>query len=198
MGFFSLLFGFRSGTSDAQTPSEGRQPALEEITARSDPQEGWKDIFLSIVKTIKTDSTYQYELKGLYKGAIVGLRIDVRTGIQAGISGGKPVQAGFVKNGVSLASIGSESDAFIMALAELYGQPVPDAFSRNTLSATVFSLNERAVNLDANARYKLKLLFESADLYCEAYLNIDTEKGEIELAEKDEGYREPLIKLLSE
>lgn len=72
-------------------------------------------------------------------------------------------------------------------------------FTKQTISATVFSLNEKNVNLAKNDYYKLKLFFEedNEDLYSELYLNINTETKEIELHEKDEEYRVPIIKVLT-
>jgi len=199
MGLFSLLFGCKDGPGKAQQPSEASKIKLEEITSRMDPKEGWSDIFFKITSEVKTDSTHSYVAKGIYNGKMVGLRFEVRSDIKAGLIEGKPAQNGFVGDAVRIESIGQESDELIKALAELYKQPVPVAFTKRVISATAFSLNAMAVDLDRKDQFKLKLFFEEndQDLSSELYLNIDTDKGEIELAEKDEGYREPIIKVFS-
>ena len=199
MGLFSVLFGCRGDKSKAQEPTEGKAITLEEITARIDTAEGWSDIFLKITSDVKTSTTHVYEAKGLHKGKLVGLRCEVRSDIKAGLGKRKPTQAGFVSHGVVLGSLGEESDELIKALAELYGQPAPVAFAQGRITTTAFSLNEIPVDLDGKALYKLKLFFaeNNEELYSELFLNIDTEKREIELAEKDESYREALIKVLS-
>lgn len=197
MGLFSFLFGCKNNGSNAQT-NNSDNTKIEEITSRIDPKEGWSDIFLKITEDTKTDISHIYIAKGLYKNKTVGLQIEVSSKIGAGIIDGKPDgKAGFVANAVQLKSIGQESDELVKALAELYKQPTNKGFTKQTISATAFSLNEKSVNLDKNDYYKLKLFFAEDDenLYSEIFLNINTDKREIEIHEKDEEYREPIIKV---
>lgn len=197
MGLFSFLFGCKNNYSNAQT-NNSDNTKIEEITSRIDPKEGWSDIFLKITEDTKTDISHIYIAKGLYKNKTVGLQIEVSSKIGAGIIDGKPDgKAGFVANAVQLKSIGQESDELVKALAELYKQPTNKSFTKQTISATAFSLNEKSVNLDKNDYYKLKLFFAEDDenLYSEIFLNINTDKREIEIHEKDEEYREPIIKV---
>ena len=199
MGLFSFLFGCKNNDSNAQT-NNSYNAKIEEITSRIDPEEGWSDIFLKITEATKTDTSHIYIAKGLYKNKTVGLQIEVSVKIGAGIIDGKPDgKAGFVANAVQLKSIGQESDELVKALAELYEQPTNKGFTKQTISATAFSLNEKSVNLDKNDYYKLKLFFAEDDenLYSEIFLNINTDKREIEIHEKDEEYREPIIKVLT-
>jgi hypothetical protein len=199
MGLFSTLFGCQGDKSKAQGSAERKDAGLEEITARIDPAEGWGDVFLKVVDVTQTDSTRIYTARGLSNGVPVGLRFEVRTDIGAGLVGGKPTQSGVVGNAVRIRSIGLESDHFLKALALLYRQSVPMGFTTREIVATAFSLNHQAVDLDRKDQYKLKLFFaeEDEELQSELYFNIDTDKGEIELAEKDESNREPLIKVFS-
>lgn len=197
MGLFSFLFGCKNNYSNAQT-NNSDNTKIEEITSRIDPEEGWSDIFLKITEDTKTDISHIYIAKGLYKNKTVGLQIEVSSKIGAGIIDGKPDgKAGFVANAVQLKSIGQESDELVKALAELYKQPTNKSFTKQTISATAFSLNEKSVNLDKNDYYKLKLFFAEDDenLHSEIFLNINTDKREIEIHEKDEEYREPIIKV---
>lgn len=197
MGLFSFLFGCKNNDSNAQA-NNSDNTKIEEITSRIDPEEGWSDIFLKIIEDTKTDTSHIYTAKGLYKNKTVGLQIEVSSKIGAGIVDGKPDgKVGFVANAVQLKSIGQESDELVKALAELYKQPTNKGFTKNTISSTAFSLNEKFVNLDKNDYYKLKLFFAEDDenLYSEIFLNINTEKREIEIHEKDEEYRGPIIKI---
>ena len=193
MGLFSFLFGCKDNNTKAQQTNN-----LVDITSRLDQAEGWSDIFLTITADTKTDTSHIYIAKGLYKGKTVGLQIEVRSNIAAGIIDGKPdSQHGFIDNAVRLTSIGQESDELVKALAELYKKPTDKGFTKQTISATAFSLNEKSADLDKKDYYRLKLFFEQNDenLYSEIFLNINTDKREIELNEKDEGYREPIIKV---
>lgn len=197
MGFFSLLFGCKKNANNTQA-NNSDNTKIEDITSRIDPKEGWSDIFLKITADTKTDTSYIYIVKGLYKNKTVGLQIEVSSNIGAGIVDGKlDSKAGFVANAVQIKSIGQESDELVKALSELYRQPTNKGFTKQTISATAFSLNEKSVNLDKKDYYKLKLFFAEDDenLYSEIFLNINTDKREIELHEKDEDYREPIIKV---
>ncbi len=196
MTLCSLLLGCKKNNKSNKDNSENMR--LEDITSRIDPTEGWCDIFLKITEETKTETSHIYIVKGLYKGKTVGLQIAVSSKIGAGIVNGKPnSKGGFVANAVQLTSTGQESDEFIKALAELYKQQLDKGFSKQPISATAFSLNEKTVNLDKSDYYKLKLFFEedNVNLYSEVYLNINTERQEIEIHEKDEDYREPIIKV---
>lgn len=196
MGFFSFLFGCKNNNNQNVQKSNN----LEEITSRIDFEEGWKDVFLKIIEDKRTDSSHIYIVKGLYKEEIVGLQIEISSNINAGFIGNEiDHKNGFVLKGVSFKSIGKESDELVNALAELYEVPMKKSFTKQAISATVFSLNEEKVNLAKNGYYKLKLFFEedNEDLYSELYLNINTETQEIELHEKDEQYRVPIIKILT-
>lgn len=173
---------------------------LEEITSRINPEDGWSDIFLKITDDKKTDSSHIYTLKGIYKTKKVGLQIEVSSKIGAGIGNGNiNGETGFVTDAVQFYSTGNESDELIKALAELYDNPTNKGFTKRKISTTVFSLNEKNVNLDKEDYYKLKVFFEeeNGNLYAEVFLNINTKDLEIEINEKDEEYRETIINILT-
>ncbi len=200
MGIFSFLYSSKNNNINAQGLRKYENIKLEDITSRFDPEEGWNDIFLKITSEKITKTTHIYIAKGLYKGKTVGLQIEINSKISAGIVNGQiDNKNGFVTKGIQLKSIGLESDEFVKALAELYKQPTAKGFTKEIISATAFSLNEKPADLDKQDSYKFKLFFAENDekLYSELYLNINTKIGEIELNEKDEGYREPIIKLLT-
>jgi hypothetical protein len=193
MGLFTFMFGSKDNNAKAQQTNK-----LVDITSRLDQAEGWSDIFLTITADTKTDISHIYIAKGLYKGKTVGLQIEVRSNIAAGIVDGKPDgKSGIVANAVRLKTLGQESDDLVKALAELYKQPADKGFTKQTISVTAFSLNDKPADLDKKDYYKLKLFFGENDenLYSEIFLNINTDKREIEIHEKDEGYRKPIIKV---
>ena len=190
MGFPGFLFSC-NGKNDTENSK------LEEITSRIAHEEDWKNIFLKITEETMTDTSHIYIAKGFYKEHVVGLQLEVSSEIGAGIVNGKPDgKSAFVSNAVQFRSIGQESDEFVKALAELYKQPAVKSFTSGLVSATVFSLNEKPVNLDKRDYYRLKLFFEDDEgLYSEVFLNINTDKREVEIQEKAEEYREPMIKV---
>lgn len=170
---------------------------LEPIDGRMVPEEGFIDVVLKIVTEINEPNVVHYTVKGLYKNKIVALQLDVRQHIEAGLQDNAPNGKGFLANGVTFRSLGQESDRFIKAMAELYGQPEPRAFRKQPVSTMVFSLNEATADLNQKDIYRLKLFFEEEDRYAELYLHIDTERSEIWLNEKDMEYRTAVIQSLS-
>jgi hypothetical protein len=200
MGLFTWLFGCKNADNKSDNTSDNKTVVLKEITSRFDADEGWHDVFFSIVSMTSTDSTRTYICKGLNKGKTVGLQVETRKDMGAGITpaGELNSQMGFIKNAVQFKSIGEESNELIKVLADLYGKPTTKPFSKQTNWLTAFSLNQKPVDLDKKDYYKLKIFFDQdEDLYSELFLNINTQTGEIELNEKDEEYREGVIKNLT-
>lgn len=172
---------------------------LEDITLRIEKEGQFNDIYFNITNEIKTDSTHIYIIKGLYNKRVVGLQIEIKNNIGAGISNQEIVGTGFKFDAVKFKSIGEESNEFLIALSKLYNIPTTSDFTKNNLTFSVFSLNENAVNLDEKNYYKMKIFYEDGeDTEFEIYLNINTEKGEVELHEKDIEYRTNIIKALAQ
>jgi len=197
MGFFATLFGCGQ-TNKSETKEIIK---LEEITSRTDTSEGFSDIFLSIESDTKTDSSHIYVAKGLYKGKTVGLQFEVKSNMENGLTpdGEMNSQGGFTKNAIKTNSIGKESDELVKALGELYSFPTTKSFTKQTITSTAFSLNQKIADLDKSDYYKFKLFFEddNEDLYSELFFNINTTEKIIELHEKDQEYRHPLIKVFT-
>lgn len=173
---------------------------LEDITSRIDPEEGWNDIFLKISEKTKTQSSVIYTAKGLYKEQVVGISVEVQTNMAAGLlPSGEINQDAFYRDGIRFLSIGVESDRLLKALSTLYQIPTDKTISKTIEGAMTFSLNESPVDLEARGHYNFKMFFQdnNEDLYCELYCNIDLAGNIIELHEKDEQYRENIIKNFS-
>jgi hypothetical protein len=173
---------------------------LEEITARYNAEEGWNDIFLKITDRKEKSKTVIYTAKGLHEGKVVGLTIEVMRNMMPGLlPSGEINQNGFYRDGIRFFSIGNESDELVKALSILYQFPTNKSFPEFIVGAMTFSLNEIPVDLNNKQHYKFKLFFHdnSEDLYCEMYCNLDLLNGVIELHEKDEQYRENIIKTFS-
>jgi hypothetical protein len=196
MGLFSMLFGCRHGQEKNQKLNSKQ---LYEITSRTDTSEGFSDIFLTITSDTKTDTSHIYIGQGLYNNKTVGLKLDIRSNLPAGIASNGELNpnGGAVWNAVKFISIGQESNNLVFALAQLYNEPAERVFTKDVLTPTLFSLNQQDVNLDKPGYYKFKLFFndESDDenKYAEMFLNINTEEQIIELHEKDHDYRKPLL-----
>lgn len=189
------------GCSNASRTTLSSGIQLEEIVKEEIEDEGFVDVYLKIVSETKTDSSYIYVAKGLYKEQVLGLELEVRSNLPAGlINSSLGAEGAFASQGVRIKSIGAESDAFISALADLYGFPMHKSFSSKTVTGTLYSLNDQVANLESSDYYKFKVFFEEDNdaLYSEVFLNINTANQEIEWREKDPEYREQLIEILTQ
>ncbi|MEN9598457.1 MAG: hypothetical protein RL596_768 [Bacteroidota bacterium] len=196
MGFFLSLFGCKQPSNEKQ---QQYASTLPEITSKLDTSEGFSDIFLVITNNSKTDSTEIYTGQGIYKGKVVGLKLEINSKIPQGITADGEInsKSGFIRNGIKFMTLGQQSDDFITALSELYEHPQLKIFSKNKISATLFSLNQHDTYLDKKGYYKFKLFFNDdgdEDAYAEMFLNINTTEQIIEFHEKDHEYRMPLLK----
>lgn len=188
LGFLSLVFGLKSNGQDK----------LIDITSKS--EEGFHDLIFNITdKQLDKDNNWILIAKGQYKSTVVGLKIKIKNGINPGLINGKPDQSGMKKNAGELINIGLESDKLIQIVSGLYGFKSDKKFSKKNISFDCFSLNSMTGYLD-KGDFKFKIFLDSQDLnglYSELFLNIHLSNGLIELNEKDPGYRENIIKILT-
>jgi hypothetical protein len=87
----------------------------------------------------------------------------------------------------------------IEIISQLYNQPIVKEFSKERIYFTVFPLNQQKAKL-VKGLYKFKLFYDDdneKNMYSELYLNTNFQKNLIELNEKDEEYRENIVKILS-
>ncbi|MBI1780687.1 MAG: hypothetical protein HYR66_04895 [Sphingobacteriales bacterium] len=157
-------------------------------------EEGWgADIRLSVTSVIETDTTKEITGESSYNGDNLGLLVSVPKA--------KEGEKGFAK-GLTLKSIGKESNYLLSTLVNLYKQkPDTSLIFTNNISVNYVNLSEFAKHLVANyeqedlALKEYKLFFEGKndEDYAELFLNINLNEHWIELREKDEEYRSLLI-----
>ena len=188
IGFLSLLLGIKSNG----------QSNLIDIASKS--EEGFHDFVFNITdKQLDKDNSWILTAKGQYKNTIVGFKVVIKNEINPGIVNGKPEQSGMIKNAGQILSCGFESDHFIEVVSELYGFKTIKKFTENAISFDCFSLNTQKGDL-AKGDYKFKLFLDSQNtngMYSELFLNISIQTGLLELNEKDPGYRENIIKIMT-
>src|SRR5712671_386466 len=95
-------------------------------------------------------------------------------------------------------SVGPTSDAFVRVLDEVYGTKTkPKAMARDTTFAAI-SLGGDPRDL-AKGPVQMKLFYEATDQdsYAELFTNIDSRLRRVEIREKDEEYRSPIVRALS-
>jgi hypothetical protein len=197
LSLFSLLFGCNNSSNSSSIN-------LTEISNVSEQEEGFQDVFLKIVSEEKIKDSYVYIAKGLSKSKVVGLKFEIKSNLPNGINsdGSLDAKNGFIRNAIKISSIGKESDEFVKAISKLYEFPTNKKFTNSPLSPTAFSLNKSNVEIEELGYYKFKLFFkdgknDNEEDYCELFLNINTNEKTIELFEKDNEYRESLIKVFT-
>jgi hypothetical protein len=199
-----ILFLFSCNNSDKTQNSSTGPPKehtetypTKELIVDNDEEEGWgADIRLSIVSVAETDTSKHYTAISTYQ--------DKKLGLLVSIPKKKEGDKGFA-SGISLKSIGTESDNLLQTLAKLYKQKADSSLKfTNSISVTYVNLDEFAKSLGAQdggdyktqSQYKLFYEGSAEDEYAELYLNISLTEHWIELREKDEEYRPIIIKFL--
>ena len=115
---------------------------------------------------------------------------------------GKPLEDGsatFYWGRVTLHSIGAASDNFVALLSKLYGSTSKDSPMLKDISAQAVGLGvDPRKFLETPARMKLFFHSESQSRYAEVFLNVDTAGRVVQFHEKDQEYRENILRALRE
>lgn len=191
MGLFNSLFGSKAN---------GQTNELIELTSNQDEEEGWQDLIFTITnKELQTDGYWNITCKAIHKGSVVGFRIFILKGIEAGIVNDDLDNTKFIWDAFRIEGIGEESDNLVNIMSQLYGQQAVTKFTDEQLNYVAFPLNRDKANLEDGV-FKFKLFFDDNNelgLYSEFYLNPNFPNGTLEFNEKDEEYRTNIIKHLS-
>ena len=190
MGIFNSLFGSKAN---------GQTNELIELTSNQDEEEGWQDLIFTVThKELQNDGYWNITCKATYKRSVVGFRIFILEGIEAGIVNDDLDNTKFIRDAIRIEGIGEESDRLVNIMSQLYGQETVTKFTDEQLTYVAFPLNRDKANLQDGV-FKFKLFFDDnneRELYSEFYLNPNFPNGTIELNEKDEEYRTNIIKHL--
>jgi hypothetical protein len=173
-------------------------PLLEQFS-----EEGFVDCTFKIRWLETTAETHQLQLSAVYARSIVGFRVVVTRGIQAGFDANMNlVQEHVYRPAVRFLRSGPESDRLLLALAELYGarDHAPGQMAADT-SLTGIALHQGAIDMEKEA-IKIKLFGCDAsddpeEDYFESFFNLDLPAGFVFWNEKDPEYRAALLRGLS-
>jgi hypothetical protein len=155
------------------------------------------DINLTISEATRSKDKWTFVAKAYYKDIPVGFKIEINSRIPASVEINASSTNPMLPNAIQFSTIGYESDSFLKALSEIYGIPSEPNFTEKPISATVFSLNTKAVDFNVDYLFQFKLFFENepGTNPPELYLNINLQKNKIEIREKDEGNKKGIIEL---
>jgi hypothetical protein len=184
MGFWSSLFG-RSRAAD-------EPPAPIEITSSLED-----DGFVDLTFALERRSAREFVAHGTHRGTAVAFSVELGRAWDSSDAGGITLMRGRAV----LRSVGARSDAFVRALAGLYGIDEPGASMLAAVEVEAVALGGDPQRLDEGS-VRLKLFFNSDGdaseaLYAEAYLNLDLAAGRLDFNEKDHDYRRPLLGALT-
>jgi hypothetical protein len=164
-----------------------------EVTSES--EEGFHDLVFYIQEhKISTDGTQILRVSGTHNTRQLGLEVVLGPTWKAG---SKNVPLATYSGDVLYHSVGKESNSFLEVLDDLYGtQLKPSAMVKEARFAGI-SLGGDPSHL-VKEPVKIKLFFETGkdDEYAELFTNIDLATRRIEIREKDEEYRLPIVKAL--
>ena len=172
--------------------------SVKELFVDKGEEEGWgADIKLSVVEKSENDTASIYKAVSSYNGQELGLLVFVPKR--------KEGDKGF-GHGISLKSIGSQSNYLLQTLSQLYEQPFDKtAIFVKSIDVTYVNLKEFAKAVAGQegqytAANEYKLFFEgkSEEDYAELYLNINPTDNWLEIREKDEEYRPIVLRFLKQ
>jgi hypothetical protein len=180
---------------DLKTDQQGN-PILDQFS-----EEGFVDTVLRISNLAETESAYRFHLAASHKGDVVGLDVSVVKGIQGGFDSSMKLNAAHVyREGIRFYRSGPESDRLITALASLYGQGDKQLRMRDETRFTGIALHQGAIDIGRQP-VKIKLFGHDQEAddkdYNESFFNLDLSNGFVFWNEKDQEYRQPLIRVLS-
>ena len=166
-----------------------------QITA--EVEEGFVDLLLYIREhKIQPDGTQLMRAVGLHKGSEVGLVVMLGSRWSAG-SLGKDWAVTTHQGTATYESIGPQSDALVRVLNDLYQTKLAAADMKPRVEFTAISLGGDPRDL-SKEKVHIKLFFEADndEEYAEVFTNIDLPHRRLEIREKDNAYRTPLMKAL--
>jgi hypothetical protein len=191
---FSCSYDQTAGSNNSASATKNYP--VQPLQIDNGEEEGWgADIKLSIVEKSENDTANIYKAVSSYNGQELGLLVSIPKR--------KEGDKGFGQ-GISLKSIGTQSDLLLRTLYQLYKQTVDtNATFTKDINVTYVNLKEFAKAVAGQegqyiAANEYKLFFEgkSDEDYAELYLNVSPTDNWIELREKDEEYRPIVLRFL--
>ncbi|WP_072304038.1 hypothetical protein [Cellulophaga fucicola] len=156
--------------------------------------DGFVDIPLTITNTQETDNYNTYTIRAIVDTDTIGMLVKLKKGIKAGFVNGEPKNM-FIDQGVSFISMGEQSNMLLEFLAKKYEINSSNNKLKDTQEFTCANLNTQDIDYNKGTG-KFKIFLEGKDDYAELFVNFDFAKNTINLNEKDNEYRAPLLRLL--
>lgn len=172
-------------------------PILEQFSA-----DGFIDCTFIIRNLTETSNSYRFHISASHKGEVLGMDVEVVKGIKAGFDSEMNLIKDHVyRKGVIFRRSGLESDRLVSILSKLYGNEATNLRMVKEETFTGIALQQGEINM-ASDPIKIKIFGNDSDddlenNYYESFFNLDLKNGFVFWNEKDQDYREPLIRGLS-
>jgi hypothetical protein len=169
-------------------------------------EEGFVDLIFRITDFKDDDQRYRFHLTASHDGNEVGFNVEMLKGIQGGIREDENeelqlVQEHVYSEGVEFFRSGVDSDALVSVMADLYGLASDDLQMIESHTFTAIALHEGTLDFDSEF-VNIKLFANDKEEcpeedYFECFFNVDFANELAYWNEKDQDYREPLIRGLA-
>jgi hypothetical protein len=146
-----------------------------------------------------TDGMATITAQGAYRGRSVGVEIIVRGQMKPGIVGGDVDTTAFYERGVIVRGIGDMTRHLADVFSEAYVIPATDAEPLHQLDLTSIALDGNPILIESE-HLNFKVFHDDEDklgLYFEMFLHVDIPSGYVRIDEKDEEYRENVVKSIA-
>jgi hypothetical protein len=143
-----------------------------------------------------TDGRTVIVARGEYRGRSVGVELSVRGQMKPGIAGDDIDKTAFYASGVVVRGMGDIARHLADVFSEVYILPVNIAEPLERLDLTSFALDGDPILIQTE-HLNFKVFHDDEDklgLYFEMFLHIDIPSGFVRFDEKDEEYRENVVR----
>jgi hypothetical protein len=177
--------------------AENGLPLLEQFS-----EEGFIDCVLAVQRLRRDATHYYFHMAASFNGEVVGVDVRVVQGVKAGFDRNMELNRDHVYyHGVQFSRSGPESDKLLSAIARLYELKSTPNGMTDAESFTAIALHQDEVDMESQA-VKIKIFGNDAESddegdYYESFFNLDLPNGLVFWNEKDQEYREPLVRSLS-
>jgi len=173
-----------------------RQRWLKPVTV--DRRDALVDITLPVIsKSCDTHGGCVVETDGLYQGQPTGITLIIAAGMRPSTFTDRveTTQVSPKDSGITLIAEGSRGTSLVHLLAASYGAPEPHGNAQVAIPMTAIPFEGNPANIQTQP-LKFKIVHPSskdAPEYFELFLNTDLANNQVQLSEKETGYRPAIL-----
>jgi hypothetical protein len=158
-------------------------------------EEGFVDFALPVKNMEVIGQERHITLEGIFEDKSVGLQIILPVNMKAGISSDSGELKIINTYQASMNSVGTESNDFLKMVSNLYTEETSGIFSKNPIQFTLLPMLENDFDIEKQTVITKIFFDKSEKYYSELFLNFEIANGYIQFSEKDQGYKNNIIKV---